>query len=65
MMSEANANANANATTTLMLILPVDRNAWITRAREAALAYRNRSVPEMLRTQMPVLRRSVRLRVVC
>ncbi len=56
--------SEANATTINMFILPFDRDAWVARAREAALAHRNRDVPEMLRTRMPALRRNVHLRVV-
>jgi len=56
--------SDAGATTALMFTLPFDRDAWIARAREAALAYRNRGVPEMLRTRMPALRRAVQLRAV-
>ncbi|MCC5870417.1 MAG: hypothetical protein JJU27_18095 [Gammaproteobacteria bacterium] len=56
--------SDAGATTTLMFTLPFDRDAWIAKARDAALAYRNRGLPEMLRTQMPALRRTVPLRAV-
>lgn len=34
---------------------------WVQRAREAALAWRNRAVPEELRTELPRARRHLRL----
>ncbi len=56
--------SDANATTSLMFTLPFDREVWIARAREAALAYRNRGIPEMQRTELPAPRRSAQLRAV-
>ena len=41
--------------------LEPERALWIRRAREAALAWRNRSLPAELRTALPRARRHLRL----
>jgi hypothetical protein len=38
-----------------------ERALWVQRAREAALAWRNRSAPDELRTELPRARRHLRL----
>ena len=45
-------------------IVRLDRDAWVAMAREAALAHRNRDVPECWRTHLPRPRRCLRLRVI-